>query len=86
MMLRRDIRIAGLMFLAGTIALSLALPACKNTPAPASASTPAVSHNPDTIRPAGDLYGLPREIYLVEEARVRRNQTLSDLDAAWGGR
>ena len=79
MIFRRRIRIAGLMLLSGTIILSIVLPACRNTPAQPPVSTPVVVQSADTIRQAKDLYGLPWDLYLVEEGKVRRNQTLSDL-------
>ena len=34
---------------------------------------------PDTLAPEINLYGIPMELYQIEEGRVRRNQTLSDL-------
>ena len=79
MTLVRSKRIAGMVVLAGIMSLSLYLSACKNTPTQAVASAPAVEDGSDTIKKARYLYGLPPELYVVEEGRVRRNQTLSDL-------
>lgn len=72
-------RNVGLLLLAGILGLSLYLPACKNTPTQVLASASAMDLGSDTIKKTSDLYGLPPELYVVEEARVRRNQTLSDL-------
>jgi murein DD-endopeptidase MepM/ murein hydrolase activator NlpD len=79
MTLVRGKRFAGLLGLAGMLGLILYLSACKNTPTKALASSHAVVDGSDTIKKATDLYGLPSELYEVKEARVRRNQTLSDI-------
>jgi murein DD-endopeptidase MepM/ murein hydrolase activator NlpD len=79
MIIHKEIRYAGLALLAGMISLSLLLSACKNTPAQLTASTPVEGDLSDTTELAADLYGLPRDLYVVAEAKVRRNQTLSDL-------
>jgi murein DD-endopeptidase MepM/ murein hydrolase activator NlpD len=79
MIIHKEIRYAGLALLAGMISLSLFLSSCKNTPTQLTASTPVEGDLSDTIEQAADLYGLPQDIYVVAEAKVRRNQTLSDL-------
>ena len=79
MTLVRGKRLAVLPVLAGILGLSLYLSACKNTLTQVVASAPDVTDLADTIKKAGDPYGLPPELYVVEEGRVRRNQTLSDL-------
>lgn len=72
-------RIAALIGLAGMVSLSLVLTACRNTPAQSVEPTPLLAAHTDTLRQTRDPYGLPRELYFVEKAKVRRNQTLSDL-------
>ena len=79
MIVRQGPRFFGSMLLAGSFCLSLFLGGCKHTPATLMASAPLASEQSDTVKQAGDPYGLPPELYLVEEYRVRRNQTLSDL-------
>jgi murein DD-endopeptidase MepM/ murein hydrolase activator NlpD len=76
---RGEIRLAGLVILAGISSIILLLSACENTPAQLSASTPVEAGGSDTIRQPADHYGLPAGLYMVEEATVRRNETLSDL-------
>ena len=79
MNVRQGTRCIGLVLLAGSFCLSLFLWGCKHAPATLTASTPLASEQSDTIKQARDPYGLPPHLYLVEEYRVRRNQTLSDL-------
>ena len=75
---RKGIRVTGLLLFVGIIGLGL-LSACKNTPSPVAASTPIEATYTDTIVQVTDVYGIPLGIYNIEEGRVRRNQTLSDL-------
>lgn len=78
-MMKSGIRFTALLFLAGIMGAGLILSSCKHTPAQLSASAPAPVYQPDTLVRAQDSYGLPLGVYHVEEASVRRNQTLSDL-------
>ncbi|MCK5692817.1 MAG: peptidoglycan DD-metalloendopeptidase family protein [Bacteroidales bacterium] len=78
MIKHKGIKIIGLLLLGGVMGISLLLSACKTTPTQAVASTPVESAI-DTIVPATDDYGIPMDLYNVEEGKVGRNQTLSDL-------
>ena len=78
MIKRKEIRVTGLLLFVGIIGLGL-FSACKNTPSPVAASTPIEATYTDTIVQVTDVYGLPLGIYNIEEGKVRRNQTLSDL-------
>ena len=78
MIKRKGIRVTGLLLFVGIIGLGL-FSACKNIPSPVVASTPIEATNTDTIVQVTDVYGLPLGIYNIEEGKVRRNQTLSDL-------
>lgn len=78
MIKRKGIRVTGLLLFVGIIGLGL-FSACKNIPSPVAASTPVEATNTDTIVQVRDVYGLPLGIYNIEEGKVRRNQTLSDL-------
>jgi len=78
MILRQGIQFVGFVLLSGIIGLSLLFPACNTAPAPAAASSPMVPAS-DTIIIAKDVYGIPLDHYTIEEGKVRRNQTLSDL-------
>jgi murein DD-endopeptidase MepM/ murein hydrolase activator NlpD len=78
MIKRKGIRVTGLLLFVGIIGLGL-FSACKNTPSPVAASTPIEATYTDTIVQVTDVYGLPLGIYNIEEGKVRRNQTLSDL-------
>ena len=56
--------------------------ACKNhqsSGAAAEPMAPVESQIPEAIVPVKDVYGLPVDLYHVEEGQVRHNQTLSDL-------
>lgn len=77
-------KIIGSLIFAGVIGAVLFLSACYTTPSPAAASTPIESMKSDTIVPATDVYGIPLDFYRVEEGKVRRNQTLSDLLQPFG--
>ncbi len=79
MILGRGNHITGLLLITGLIGLGLVLNACKSTPTQAAASSPVESSEQDTLVPARDAYGIPLDLYRVEEGIVRRNQTLSDL-------
>jgi len=63
----------------GVFGASIVLPACN--PASSQVETPSELPmvQPDTLAPELNLYGVPLELYQIEEGRVRRNQTLSDL-------
>ena len=78
MIKRKESRVTGLLLFVGIIGLGL-FSACKNIPSPVAASTPVEATNTDTIVQVRDVYGLPLGIYNIEEGKVRRNQTLSDL-------
>ena len=78
-MIKNGIRFTALLFLAGIIGAALIPSACKHTPSPLSASEPVPVIQPDSLVLPTDPYGIPLDQYLVEEALVRRNQTLSDL-------
>jgi len=80
MIKRKGIRIApALLLLVGIIGLSLILSACNSTPGQLAAATPVQTSSTDTIVQATDVYGIPLDVYRIEEGLVRRNQTLSDL-------
>ncbi|MEA3461892.1 MAG: peptidoglycan DD-metalloendopeptidase family protein [Bacteroidota bacterium] len=72
-------QIAGLLLFVGIVGTGLLQSACNSTPTQASAASPAESIDQDTIVPAKDAYGIPLDLYRVEEGKVRRNQTLSDV-------
>ena len=72
------------LLIAGIIGISLVLNACKSTPTEAAASSPVESIEQDTILPVVDAYGIPLDLYQVEEGIVHRNQTLSDLLYPYG--
>lgn len=78
MMKWKGIRITGLLLFAGLTWLSI-FSACNNTPGQVAASTPIQVSDTATTVQAKDLYGLPRDIYHVQDGKVGRNQTLSDL-------
>ena len=78
MIKHKGIKIIGLLLLGGVMGISLLLSACKTTPTQVVASTPVESAI-DTIVPVTDDYGIPLDLYNVEEGKVGRNQTLSDL-------
>ena len=79
MILHHGTRFTVLISLAGIISFGLCLSSCKDTRAEAAVHTIVAAEGTDTTKQLIDLYGLPQELYLVEEAEVRRNQTLSDL-------
>lgn len=74
----KGIRVTALVLFVGIIGLGL-FSSCKNTPSTVAASTPVEAIFSDTIVQDTDVYGLPPGIYNIEEGKVRRNQTLSDL-------
>ena len=69
----------GVLLLAGMFGIGLLLSACQSNPGPAFASVPAKPVESDTTRSLSDLYGIPLDLYRVQEGKVGRNQTLSDL-------
>ena len=78
-MTKLGIRFTSILLLGGMIAAGLIPSACKHAPAELSASVPVAVYQPDSLVPATDPYGVALDLYHVEEALVRRNQTLSDL-------
>ena len=84
MIKHRGVQIIGSLLFAGVMGVILFLAACNTTPDPAAASSPIEPIEPDTIVPVTDVYGIPLDIYSVEEGKVRRNQTLSDLLQPFG--
>ena len=78
-MIKLGIRFISILLLGGMIAASLIPSACNQAPGQASPTTLVQVNQPDTIVLATDPYGVAMELYQVEEARVRRNQTLSDV-------
>ncbi len=72
-------RLTGLLLFFGLMGLGLIQSACNTTPSQAVASTPVEKPIADTLVQATDLYGIPLDIYSVQEGKVGRNQTLSDL-------
>jgi murein DD-endopeptidase MepM/ murein hydrolase activator NlpD len=78
-MTKLGIRFTSILLLGGILGAGFILSACKHTPAELSASAPVPVQQPDSLFLASDTYGVALELYRVEEARVRRNQTLSDL-------
>ena len=76
---RLGIQISGFLIIMGVIGASIVNPACN--PASSQVETSATVHmaQRDTIVPAINLYGVPLELYQIDEGKVRRNQTLSDL-------
>ena len=80
MIKRKGIRVTtALLLFVGIIGLGLLLSACNTTPSQVAAATPIETTNTDTTIQATDVYGIPPEVYRIEEGLVRRNQTLSDL-------
>ena len=79
MIKHRGVQIIGSLLFAGVMGAILFLAACNTTPEPAAASSPIEPIEPDTIVPVTDVYGMPLDLFGVEEGKVRRNQTLSDL-------
>ena len=75
----RGNQIRELLLFAGIFVISFLQASCNSTPTQAAASTPVGPLAQDTILPARDAYGIPLDLYRVEEAKVRRNQTLSDV-------
>lgn len=80
----RGNQIIEIMLFAGIIAISLLQSSCNTTPTQAAVSLPVESFAQDTVLPARDAYGIPLDLYRVEEAKVRRNQTLSDVLHPYG--
>jgi murein DD-endopeptidase MepM/ murein hydrolase activator NlpD len=76
--------IIGLLLFVGIVGISLILSACNSTPTRAAASSPVESIDSDTIVLATDAYGILPDLYRIEEGKVRRNQTLSDLLHPYG--
>jgi murein DD-endopeptidase MepM/ murein hydrolase activator NlpD len=56
---------------------------CTPSPTEQAVTIPA-EVEPDTIVTAIDLYGIDRDLYEVEEGKVRRNQTLAELLLPYG--
>ena len=79
MIKHRGVQIIESLLFAGVLGVILFLAACNTTPGQAVASSPIESIEFDTIVPVTDMFGIPLDIYSVEEGKVRRNQTLSDL-------
>ncbi len=75
----KGIRVTAYLLFVGLIGLSLIQSACDSTPSQVAASTPIEATNVDTLVQATDMYGIPLEIYRIQEGKVGRNQTLSDL-------
>ena len=84
MTIHRGVQIIGLLLFVGVMGAILLLSACNSTPSPLAASTPVEAMEYDTIVPPTDVYGIPLDLYRIEEGRVRRNQTLSDLLQPFG--
>ena len=79
MIKRKENRFTGFLLFVGLIGLSLIQSACDTTPSQAAASTPIEATIADTLVQATDIYGIPLDIYHIQEGKVGRNQTLSDL-------
>ena len=79
MIKRKGNRFTGFLLFVGLIGLSLIQSACDTTPSQAAASTPIEATIADTLVQATDIYGIPLDIYHIQEGKVGRNQTLSDL-------
>ena len=79
MIKRKGNRFTGFLLFVGLIGLSLIQSACDITPSQAAASTPIEATIADTLVQATDIYGIPLDIYHIQEGKVGRNQTLSDL-------
>jgi murein DD-endopeptidase MepM/ murein hydrolase activator NlpD len=82
----RDIQLMRILLLTVVIVTALFLYACKSHTSSAAALEPPPMESmiADTIVPVKDVYGLPLDLYHVEEGKVRRNQTLSDLMLPFG--
>jgi len=63
----------------GAIGASLVLPACNPASSQVETTVEAPEVQPDTLASKINLYGVPLEYYQIEEGKVSRNQTLSDL-------
>jgi murein DD-endopeptidase MepM/ murein hydrolase activator NlpD len=79
MMKRKGNRFTGFLLIVGLIGLGLIQSACNTTPSQVVASTPIKPPIADTLAQATDLYGIPLDIYRIQEGKIGRNQTLSDL-------
>ena len=79
MIKRKGNRVTGFLLFVGLIGLSLIQSACDTTPSQAAASTPIEATIADTLVQATDIYGIPLDTYHIQEGKVGRNQTLSDL-------
>jgi len=75
----KENRVTGFLFFVGLMGLSLIQSACNTAPSPAAASTPIEARIADTLVQAKDIYGIPLDVYHIQEGKVGRNQTLSDL-------
>lgn len=80
----REVQNTGPLLVAGVFAWLLLLEACNSAPVQVAASAPVQVIESDTIVPACDVYGVPLDLYHMEEGRVGRNQTLSDLLQPFG--
>ncbi len=76
---RPGIQINGILMLLGLIGASILVPACNPAASQVETSEAGKMVQPDSLAPEINLYGVPMELYQIEEGRVRRNQTLSDL-------
>ncbi len=82
MMKLREIQLIRILLLAVVFSAAVFMYACKNHPSSTAAAEPVAPLEfqiQDTIVPVKDIYGLPVDLYHVEEGKVRRKQTLSDL-------
>ena len=76
---RPGIQINEILMVLGLIGAFLLMPACNPAASQVESSETEEMVQPDTLAPEINLYGIPMELYQIEEGRVRRNQTLSDL-------
>jgi murein DD-endopeptidase MepM/ murein hydrolase activator NlpD len=79
MMMQQVIQVIRLHLLIGTLLVAIVLHGCTPSPSTTVVPAPLESVEPDTLLPGKDSYGVPLDLYHIEEGEVRRNQTLADL-------
>lgn len=80
---RKEMLVRSLSILSGIIFFGLLFSACNNPTPVLEPAVPVAVVERDTL-PAENIYGIREDLYRVEEGKVRRNQTLSDLLLPFG--
>jgi len=84
MMMSQVIRILRLPLWKGLLLAAIVLRGCNPAPSTTIEAAPVESVEPDTPLPVEDSYGLPLDLYHIEEGKVRQNQTLADILLPFG--